>query len=147
MTKKGYLTILFILIAAVFGFLGYKFTEPNVPTVVEKSVPVTEVKLPEDFPEEFLVDKDAELVAADVMTGRVSTIFMSKLPPAELYDKFLSAINFKGWKVITKDRDDSFAQLLAHAAGNEENSAPKTVNFRAIKLPGAESRIDISYTK
>jgi len=148
--KKIFVIILFIVIAAGFGILGYKFAGSSEPTIIENTEKVAEkpkAELPEDFPAEFLVDKDAKLITAETVENHVTAILMSKLSPEELQSKFISSVKSKGWKIVTQNKDKSLAQVLA--TYQKENFSSRTVEFRAFKLPDAntETEIDISYLK
>jgi hypothetical protein len=146
--KENYVSILIVLVAVgasvlIFYFKGWRGRGEPVSSPTPVGLNKT---LPEDFPREFLADKDAGLVATETRDSRTTAIFLSKLMPNELAEKFVSSVTAGGWDIVFEQEDGNSSRVSARYLREGSFSGP-TVEFTAGKFPNDYTEVIVKYVR
>lgn len=144
--KKFFIIIIFVVIAAVFGILGYKFAGSSQPIVIENTENNTETlgtELPQNFPKEFLTEDQPQNLAVSTLANQTSLVYTSSLKPMELFDKLLASVQDKKWAISSPVKSEFQIQVLANYYKEETVTAMVEVWF--TKVSEASTRVSIRY--
>ncbi len=146
--KENYVSVLMVVVAVgasvlIFYFRDWRGWEG--PAVSPTPVGLNKV-LPEDFPRELLADKDAGLVTTETQNSQTTAMFMSKLLPTELAEKFASSVTAGGWSIVFEQKNDDSSWVLAKYSKENSFSGP-TAELRANKFPNDYTEVVIKYVR